>query len=83
MSQTKTPKLCNASYYDALSLNLRFFRIRLKLTQDQVAEAAGISTKYLSMIESSAFQHPPTLEVVFRLADVLGVEVFQLFTERL
>ncbi|QNM05943.1 helix-turn-helix domain-containing protein [Qiania dongpingensis] len=81
MSQPKSPKICNYSYYRTLSLNLKYYRNRLELTQEQTAAKAEISVKYLSQIESSSFNYPPTLEVLFDLANALGVEPFQLFRE--
>ncbi|MCI8274693.1 MAG: helix-turn-helix transcriptional regulator [Lachnospiraceae bacterium] len=81
MSQPKLPKELNLQKYKTLSLNLRYFRNRLQMTQEQVASRAGISTKYLSLIESASFHNPPTLEVVFDLADALGVEPYRIFKE--
>ena len=49
------------------------------MTQEQLASKAEITAKYVSLIESSSYDNPPTLEVVFDLADALGVEPFQLF----
>ena len=59
----------------------RYFRNRLELTQEQVASRAGISTKYLSLIESAAFCNPPTLEVLFDLSDALEIEPYRIFKE--
>ena len=81
MSQPKLPKESNLKIYKTLSLNLRYYRNRLEMTQEQVASLAGISTKYLSLIESSSYRNPPTLEVIFDLADVLGVEPYRIFKE--
>ena len=81
MSQPKLPKECNAISYKTLSLNLKFFRHRLRMTQADVAAQAGISVKYLSLIETASFQNPPTLEVLFDLARVLKVEPYKLFKE--
>ncbi len=81
MSQPKLPKDCNASHYQTLSLNLKYYRNRLRMTQAQVASLADISVKYLSLIESASFQNPPSLEVIFDLARALGIEPFQLFKE--
>ena len=50
-----------------------------QLTQEQLAARAEISAKYVSLIESSSFTNPPTLEVLFDLAASLEVEPFQLF----
>ncbi len=81
MSQPKLPKKSNLKKYRTLSLNLRYYRNRLQMTQEQVASRAGISSKYLSLIESSSFCNPPTLEVIFDLSEALEVEPFRIFKE--
>lgn len=81
LSQPKLPKKSNLQKYKTMSLNLRYFRNRLELTQEQVASRAGISTKYLSLIESAAFCNPPTLEVLFDLSDALEIEPYRIFKE--
>ncbi len=48
------------------------------MTQEQLASKAEISAKYVSLIETSSYNSPPTLEVIFDLADALEVEPFQL-----
>lgn len=52
-------------------------RNRLRLTQDQLAEAAQISPKYLSNIERG--KENPTLDTLLRLAESLKVEVWEMF----
>ncbi len=81
MSQPKLPKESNFEKYKTMSLNLRYYRHRLQMTQEQVAFEAGISPKYLSLIESASFHNPPTLEVVFDLAEALGIKPYQIFKE--
>ena len=81
MSQPKVPKESNLGKYKTLSLNLRYYRSRLQMTQEQVASEAGISSKYLSLIESDSFHNPPTLEVVFDLAEALDIKPHQVFKE--
>lgn len=81
MSQPKLPKESNLQKYKTISLNLRYFRNRLQMTQEQVASKAGISAKYLSLIESASFCNPPTLEVIFDLSEALGVKPYQIFKE--
>ena len=81
MSQPKLPKEPNLAKYKTVSLNLRYYRNRLQMTQEQVASKAGISTKYLSLIESSSFRNPPTLEVLFDLSEALEVEPYRIFKE--
>lgn len=56
---------------------LRAIRERKGLTQDQVAERAGITKPYLSQLESGARKNP-SLPVLRRLAKALGVRVTRL-----
>lgn len=79
MSQPLKPKQCHKVYYDAFALNLKYYRNKLGLTQAQAAELAGISTKYLSLLESAFFENIPSIEVMINLAEAFHVKVFQLF----
>jgi transcriptional regulator with XRE-family HTH domain len=65
------------SVKEILAKNLREHRRRRGLTQENLAEAAGISTQYLAMIEiARRFPAPDLLE---RLAEVLDINVYELF----
>ena len=66
-------------YQRFFGANIRKLRKLHGLTQEQLAARAEISAKYVSLIESSSFTNPPTLEVLFDLAASLEVEPFQLF----
>lgn len=79
MSQPLKPQKCHKVYYDTFALNLKYYRNRLELTQAQVAERAGISTKYVSLLESAFFENVPSMEVMINLAEVLDIKLFQLF----
>ena len=50
---------------------VREFRERLELSQEALAHNGGVHRTYVSMIERGV-RHP-TLDIVFRLADGLGV----------
>ena len=60
-----------------LALNLKENRQRCGLTQEKLAEKAGISANYLSMVEVS--KKFPTPEMLDRLAQALDIQTFQLF----
>ena len=62
----------------------RLFGMRMKelrknkgLSQEELAEKAEISSKYLSRVEMG--QHFPSLDVLIRLANVLNVELKDFF----
>jgi len=60
-----------------LALNLKEYRRKSGLTQEKLAEKAGISANYLSMVEIS--RKFPTPEMLDRLAQTLNIQTFQLF----
>jgi DNA-binding XRE family transcriptional regulator len=63
---------------DARLLNrLRVARAERDLSQDQLAQAAGVSRQTISSIETG--QYCPSALLAFRLARVLGVRVDELF----
>lgn len=47
------------------------------MTQEEVAEAAGVSSRYVALIEAGA--RNPTLTVILDLATALGVQPRMLF----
>lgn len=56
---------------DTIGSNLRMFRIQKKLRQEDLAEKAGVSTNYISMIERG--EKIPSLETFIILINVLDV----------
>ena len=65
------------SIRELLAQNLKENRQKCGLTQEKLAEKAGISANYLSMVEVS--KKFPTPEMLDRLATALNIETFQLF----
>jgi transcriptional regulator with XRE-family HTH domain len=55
------------------STNLRFWRLERNLTQDQVADAAGMTQGYYSRIERGLVS--PTIRTAVRLAAALDVDM--------
>jgi transcriptional regulator with XRE-family HTH domain len=60
-----------------LSRNLRENRRKCGLSQEKLAEKAGISTQYLAMLEIA--RKFPTSEVLERLAGAMDIKVYELF----
>jgi transcriptional regulator with XRE-family HTH domain len=60
-----------------LALNLKKNRQKCKLTQEKLAEKAGISAHYLAMVEVG--KKFPTPEMLDKLAEALNIETVQLF----
>lgn len=70
-------QLIYESYYRNLGENIAFYRKRRGLTQMQLCEQAEISRNHLSHIENA--DCAVSLDVVFAIADALGVEPYKLF----
>ena len=61
----------------ALGARIRELRVRLKISQEELASRAGLHATYLSDLERG--QQTPTLDVVNRLARGLGVTLAEFF----
>lgn len=68
----------NMHKYASLGLNIAFYRKRAGLTQEQLADRAGISRAYLSIIEAPNTIRPCSLEILFSIADALNVPPWDL-----
>lgn len=55
---------------------VRAFRVRQRLTQEQVAEAAGLHPTYIGMIERNV--RKPTLDAAARIAKALDLPLWRL-----
>ena len=63
-----------------LGLNIAFFRKKRGYSQEKLAELVDISRTHMSRIETA--ECAVSLDIVFRLADVLSVDAAKLFEER-
>ena len=72
----------NKDYYIELGLNIAFYRKRVGMTQDMLAEKANLSRSHLSAIEAPNIIRPFSLEILFNIARVLGVEPYKLLQFR-
>jgi transcriptional regulator with XRE-family HTH domain len=64
---------------EALAYNIRLLRVKRGMSQIVLAVEANTTPATISAIENS--EGNPTLEVLQRLADALGVEVAALFAK--
>lgn len=60
---------------------IRKARVARALSQDNLAEAVGISKSYLSLIENGHLTNPPVDEKLLKLEDALGFEKGALLRE--
>lgn len=71
-------KIEDANIRDILARNIKKNRRENGLSQEKLAEKAGISTPFIAMIEVS--RKFPTPEVLDRIAGALNIKTYQLFT---
>ncbi len=63
----------NKDYYIELGLNIAFYRKRVGMTQEMLAEKSGISRSHLSAIEAPNIIRPFSMEILFNIARALNV----------
>ena len=56
-----------------LVLNIKKYRAQRRLTQEQAAELAGITSKYWQRLEMASQTDLPSLKVLFKVAEVLNI----------
>ena len=66
--------------YRTLGLNIAYYRRQKGLTQEQLAEKAGIERSRVSKTEIAWVG--TSLDIIFNIADALAVEPYKLFIER-
>jgi transcriptional regulator with XRE-family HTH domain len=62
--------------YKKLSENIKKYRKEARLTQEKLAEIAGISLDFMGKIEANI--NKPSLKTVFKIAQALNIEPYQL-----
>ena len=64
-----------------LAANIRKYRKKLRLTQEQAAERAGMSVNYWQRLELPAQIETPSFRAFYKIARALRVKCFQLIKE--
>lgn len=64
----------HSNRFKQLGLNITYYRKLKDWTQEQLEERAEISRTHLSNIEASNAPKSISLETLFKIAEVLGVE---------
>lgn len=64
--------------YVEIGYNIQYFRKHKGLTQEQLAEMLDISRQHLGAIEAPNIVRTISLDLLFRIADTLEVDVRQL-----
>lgn len=78
MEATKRNKVANTPILNLLAKNVRYYRGKLQMSQERLAELAGLHPTYISNIEQG--HRNLSLQNVANIADALGVTVPELLT---
>ena len=68
-------------YYDIVRKNIKKYRKKANLTQQELADKIEVSMHYISQIESANPNKYFTLVVIGRIADALNIDIRQLFDD--
>lgn len=66
-------------YYKILRQNIRKYRIKNELTQQELADMTDLSREYICDIENDSRNKHPTISAIGRVADALEIEMGSLF----
>lgn len=65
-----------------LGLTIAAYRKRQGMSQEMLAEKANMSRSYLSAIEAPNIIRPFSVEILYNIADALGVRAGDLLNDR-
>ena len=68
-------------YYNLIRTNIKKYRIKANLTQQELADKTGITMNYLSKIESERMNRGFSVVIIGRIADALEIDIRNLFDE--
>lgn len=67
--------------YIKLGLKIQYYRKLKGYTQEAFAELIGLTASYVSQVESIATEKGVSLKTLFKMAEVLEIEPYQLLKE--
>ena len=68
-------------YFDIVRYNIKKYRNKANLTQQQLADKAGITMNYLAKKESKKMNRGFTIVILGRIADALEIDIRKLFDQ--
>ena len=78
----KKPNIHNDEYYYSIARkNIKYYRKKLNLTQQDLADITDISREYICDIENEKRNKHFTIALLGRIADALNIEIGKLFEE--
>jgi len=63
----------NDKRFIQIGLKIAYYRKLNEMTQDQLAERVGITSKYLSQVETPSSVQPVSLKTLFAIADLFHI----------
>ncbi|MBK9181769.1 MAG: helix-turn-helix transcriptional regulator [Ignavibacteria bacterium] len=66
-----------SKHHENLGNNIRRYRLKKGLTQEQLSQLSEVSEAYVSRLEAG--KRNPTVNVLAKIAEILGVELEMLF----
>ena len=78
MAENRYPEFDNTQKFIEIGYNIAYYRKHAGLTQEQLAERAGISAGFLSQIEAPNISVGMSLATLFSIAEVLNVPPYKL-----
>lgn len=67
--------------YNVFSTNVKLYRNKLNLTQEQLAEKANCSISYIKQIESCKEYKNVTLSTILNICKALDISINDLFSD--
>lgn len=67
--------------YSILVKNIKYYRNKLNMTQEQLAEKADLSVSYIKQLESGKEFKNITFNSFYKIAKALNINVKELFIE--
>jgi len=67
--------------YNVFSHNVKLYRNKLNLTQEQLAEKANCSISYIKQIESCKEYKNVTLSTILNICKALDISINELFSD--
>ena len=72
----------NNYYFDIIRENIKEYRRKKKLTQQQLSDKCNVTINYIEKLESKKMKRGVTIPVLGRIADSLGVNIKDLLEEK-
>lgn len=73
MNEVQKTKNLNDRRYIQIGLKIAYYRKMNGMTQEQLAELVGITSGYLSQVETPTLVQPISLKTLFAIADLFHI----------